>query len=151
MDEGTGSGSLLSYMYERSLMEQTDRDMKRHRRNKIAYTTFNVVVLSIVSVGVLLVSFGNERHITCTVDHKDPIPVKAKLFDSPGTSSQVLVYTKDCGTMEVRDVWLRTQVSADIVHQQIRPSASYKLHVVGYRNGLIGLYPTILDVQEVTE
>src|SRR4051794_9748131 len=90
------------------------------------------IIATLIVCGLLnTVGKANYRdHVaTCTVTDKDR---------SGGSSSdsKYRVYTKQCGVLENRDQWFAGKTNSADIQGSIQPGKTYRLRVVGWRNGL---------------
>jgi hypothetical protein len=94
-----------------------------------------LVALSLIGAGAA--SFANERTRTCTITGTD------RTRDSEGRSD-MRVYTEQCGTLAVGDLWLRGQFDSADIYGQLDQGATYEVTTVGWRIPLLSRFETIL-------
>lgn len=91
-------------------------------------------------VAMLPISYGqahyNERVLTCKVEDKD----------RGGNSDGMRVYTS-CGTFQNTDTWWRGKTDSGDLWREIKPGNTQSFTVVGWRFGLLGDFPNILEVK----
>lgn len=82
--------------------------------------------------------FHNERTVMCTVTGTD------RTATAEAGVSDARVYTADCGTFAVRDLWLRGQWRSADLFGRLHPG-QWRLTVVGVRWPWVSEFPTVLD------
>lgn len=103
-----------------------------------------IVTLFVVLVGLFLVisacsSYYDESTLTCHVTDKD------RTSTSSG-SSDMRVYTSDCGTLSVGDSLVKGKFRSADTYAKIEPGNDYEFTVYGWRNGFLSMFPTIIEV-----
>lgn len=116
---------------------------RRRTRRKEALGVLTVVGLWLVPVagaGLWVAAWENSRgtHV-CTVEDKD------RTRKSDGGSDQ-RIYT-DCGVLNVADDALQGQWNSADTYSQIEVGQTYELTTVGWRNGLLTLFPNVISVE----
>lgn len=89
----------------------------------------------------LSIGYSNPRDLTCTVTSTD----RAK---SDG-GSDARVYTKECGVLNVQDMFWGRQFNSADVFAAIEPGHKYKFHVTGVRWPFWSIFPHIRSVEKV--
>lgn len=111
----------------------------RAGRRQTRRAPLGLVVLALV--GVILVgavsSFAGEQTRPCTVTGAD----RARNRDG---GSDMRVYTEQCGTLQVRDLWLRGQFSSADIFGALQDGHTYNVTTVGWRVPIVSRFPTIL-------
>ncbi|WP_251151352.1 hypothetical protein [Cellulosimicrobium sp. Marseille-Q4280] len=110
---------------------------RRHARTR---TPVLVLVSLIIAVSLTITvasSFAGEQTRTCTVTGTD----RARNSDG---GSDMRVYTEQCGTLQVRDLWLRGQFSSADIFGQLEEGKTYEVTTVGWRVPIFSSFTTIL-------
>lgn len=104
-----------------------------------------LVIVLVMLFGVASVTLGytGERTRTCTVTGKD------RTTGHDGTSD-MRVYTADCGTLRVKDKWFKGAFDSADVYAGIEPGVTYAFRTVGHRVPVVSMFPTILSAEPVT-
>ena len=115
-----------------------------HTRNR--FTEFLWILVPIAVVAVLLgagaaFSASNQQTMVCTVTDKD----RTKASEG---KSDMRIYTKDCGTLSVGDVWWKGHFASADTYSSIEPGNRYQFKTVGYRIPIFSQFPTIVEVDE---
>jgi len=91
-------------------------------------------------VAMVPISYGqahyNERVMTCQVEDKD----------RGGNSDGMRVYTS-CGTFQNTDSWWRGKTDSGDLWADIKVGKEQSFKVVGWRFGLLGDFPNVLEVK----
>lgn len=127
----------MSYRYPHPSHERGRGAPGRARRP----ASFALPIILALVAGSLIVgaasSFANEQTRTCTVTGTD------RTRDSEGRSD-MRVYTEQCGTLAVGDLWLRGQFDSADIYGQLESGATYEVTTVGWRIPLLSRFETIL-------
>lgn len=104
-----------------------------------------VIVLALVLLGGAVgavVSASHETTQTCTVESKDRAA-------GNGGTSQMRVYTADCGVFKVTDSLLKMRFDAADRYAALLPGHRYQLTTFGFRVPVLSLFPNVIDAREV--
>ena len=98
-------------------------------------------ILAII-VGVIWFNVAwNEHHtMTCTVETKQATGTKS--------GNLYLLYTKECGQLQIADSMLQGKFNSTDTYARIKEGQSYYFDTVGWRNGFFSAYPNVLDAHE---
>ncbi|WNN96025.1 hypothetical protein SEA_HIRKO_75 [Arthrobacter phage Hirko] len=99
------------------------------------------VVIAVLCVIGSLVWNGTKQTMTCTVTEKQATAKK-------DSGTRYLIYTENCGQLEVADSLLNLKFNSADTYGGIKPGQSYTFHTVGWRNGLFSQFPNILDAEQ---
>jgi len=99
-----------------------------------------VVILALCVVGSLVWN-GTKQTMTCAVTEKQATAKK-------DSGTRYLIYTENCGQLEVADSLLNLKFNSADTYGGIKPGKSYTFHTVGWRNGLFSQFPNILDAEQ---
>lgn len=104
-----------------------------------------VVVLFVTAVFFGLVSFFHvTEHSNCMVSGKDRVSVS----NSNGSRrSEMRVYTDNCGTMTLKDTWLRGVFNSADMYGSIHENESYDFTTYGFRVPILSNFPVITKVE----
>lgn len=86
--------------------------------------------------------YMNPRDLKCYVQDKD----RAK----SDSSSDMRVYTKDCGVLHVQDLFWGRQFNSADIFSSIEPGHTYMFHVTGIRVPFFSVFPNIRATQRVS-
>lgn len=101
-----------------------------------------VALLIIVGVGVSAMASFHEESKTCTVTGKESVATGKE-------GHEYRVYTEQCGTLAVRDDWLRGRFNAADVYGQIQSGRTYDMVTLGWRIPVFSAMPNIYTSSEV--
>lgn len=94
-------------------------------------------------VGFLVAApYTNVRTVECTVIEKDRV-------SRSSSSSDMRVYTEQCGTLHVKDLWLIGLTDSADLYGAIEPDGTYLMDVGGYRVSLLSWFPAVHAATEV--
>lgn len=108
--------------------------------NRIAIAAGVVLVAGLAGAGAWAASFANEQTRTCTVTDTDRT---TRVVDGQ-SSSDMRIYTEDCGTLAVGDVLLRGQFDSADIFGQLEPGETYEVTTIGWRVPFLSQFPTVL-------
>lgn len=116
---------------------------------KLADEVLYGVVLGVIgalSTGIMLfainLGYSHPRDITCYVENKDRT--------SHNGSSDARVYTKDCGVLNVQDLFWAGEFNSADRYSAIEVGHKYRFHVTGVRFGFFSMFPHIRTVDKVS-
>lgn len=103
------------------------------------------VVLAVA--GAWTASYASEETRTCTVTGTDRTTVST----GDGHSSDMRVYTRECGTLAVEDVPFRGQWNSADIFGALEEGRTYEVTTIGWRIPWASIFPSILGTpREVT-
>lgn len=108
----------------------------------LAFAAFALVAVLFVVGGTWASNYANEHTTDCTVTSTDRTT-------NPEGGSDMRVYTDECGTLAVRDAWLRGQTRSADLFGKLRPGTTYRMTVAGVRFGPLSAFPMIVDAHPV--
>lgn len=120
------------------------------RSNQHGYIDFEMIFGGVIALVIIAAIIGaiwstiawNQHHtMTCVVDTKQ---ATAK----SGGGNQYLIYTKNCGQLQVADSITQGKFNSTDTYAAIKEGHSYTFDTVGWRNGFFSAYPNILEVTE---
>lgn len=134
------------------------RDFNRPRRRFFSefpwgFALVGLVIVAIVAVAIVGgISYGGTRgtQYICEVTDKDHT-VKVSGDSESTTSTDVWTIYSSCGVLQVADNWFLGVFSAAELYGSIKTGSTYDFETVGWRNNLLGWYPTITKATEVTQ
>ena len=88
-------------------------------------------------------NYWDEHHARCTVTGLDRVA-------SREGGSDMRVYTRDCGTLAVRDAWVRGEFRSSDLFGRLH-AGEWDMTIVGFRFGPTSTFPMILDAQPVSD
>ena len=98
----------------------------------IAFTVVSCVPSAAVQ------AWSNNQTRVCTVEDKD------RAARGNGGSSDMRVYTAECGVLRVQDLATRWQWNSADIYASIEVGKTYKFHTVGYRIPVFSAFPNVL-------
>lgn len=117
-----------------------------NRRKSINWVpwAFGVSIVLVIAglVGGCNAYFGTTRDVTFTVRKTDACGHRDK------NGCTMLVYT-DHGVYKDSDSLISGKFNSSDVLGSLCPGGVYKVHVRGYRNGFLNMWPNILKVEQV--
>lgn len=113
--------------------------MKKHSKVLIG--------LVIVIIGVLgFIGYqGSQRTYTISVTEKERVVTSDSskyLVFGEGEDGEIMV-------LENSDSFMFTKFNSSDVQGNLKVDGTYKVEVVGWRNGFLSIYPNIIDYEEV--
>ena len=122
---------------------------QRDRRKNIVIALVGLLFATACVGWIVFYAYGSERTQTCTITGTD-WATKVDVTGGEGTSSsEYRVQAEECGVMRVEDALLRLRFnSADLI-ASLDEGKTYELTTIGWRNGLLSWFPTIIDAKEV--
>lgn len=127
----------MSYRYPQPSRDRGRRGPGRSR-GPVSFAVPVILALAAVTlVGAGAASFANEQTRTCTITGTD------RTRDSEGRSD-MRVYTEQCGTLAVGDLWLRGQFDSADIYGQLDEGVTYEVTTVGWRIPPLSRFETIL-------
>ena len=109
---------------------------------KLLITAF---VLALVGVGIFVGQdyYNETAHNGCVVTKTD----RAKNSDG---GSDARVYTKNCGTFQVKDSLWKGKFRSGDTYGAIEEGHTYNFTTIGWRNGFLSMFPNIIKVTQVS-
>lgn len=118
----------------------------RERRIKNMWFTTTVIVGTLLAAGgigaMVSVYMGSHETKTCKVETTN--------FSTGPEGKGVFRVATDCGVMSVEDSLLFGKFNAADTYYSIKEGKTYRMELVGFRNGFASMYPNILSVQPVS-
>lgn len=116
--------------------------------NRILNSPKVLIALAIAAILILglagvLVSNASVQDRTCTVTDKDRT---TKVVDG-SSSSDMRVYTSDCGTLVVSDSLLDFTFSSSDTYSAIEVGSTYTFTTRGWRVPVFSMFPNIVEVK----
>lgn len=103
---------------------------------------FGVFVIGFIMLGALIFSIIAVNHTetkTCTITSKESV--------ARDSEHEYRVYTEQCGTLSVKDSWLKMRFNSADVYGSIQEGKTYEVTTMGFRIPLISSFPNILEVR----
>ena len=100
-----------------------------------------IAIVLVVPIAYTVAAYQNDRWITCTVEDKDRT--------SSDGSSDMRVYTTECGNLKVQDATFAKNFHSSDTYREIEVGQTYRMHVNGFRIPFLSEFPNILEVQSV--
>lgn len=85
----------------------------------------------------------NQQTMTCTVVGKEAVRTQ--------DGHQYRVYTEDCGTLTVADTLFEGRFDSADFYGTIKEGETYEMLIGGYRNGVLSMFPNILEAEQVSQ
>lgn len=105
---------------------------------RLTASAIGVLIIIAGAVGVTIASqHAGEQTRTCTVTSKD------RTTDRDGRSD-ARIYTEQCGTMQISDLFARGQFDSADIYSAIQEGHTYEITSVGWRVGFLSAFPKIL-------
>ncbi|MGQ3382954.1 hypothetical protein [Glutamicibacter sp. TV12E] len=105
---------------------------------------FGTVVLLVISgLGLSIAASFHEVSKTCTVTGKESVAQGEE-------GHEYRVYTEQCGTLAVRDDWIRGRFNAADAYGQLQQGRTYDLVTLGWRIPIWSIMPNIYKASEVS-
>lgn len=103
---------------------------------------FGFIVLGMISAlaAQIAIHHHNESYANCVVTGKDRTSTK--------NSSEMRIYTENCGTFKVADITLRGRFDSADVYGRIIPNHTYDFEAMGYRLPFFSEFPNITKAVE---
>lgn len=98
-----------------------------------------VLAIVAVPVGYVVACYHHVQHLTCTVEDKDRT--------SNNGSSDMRVYTKECGNLVVQDATFRKNFHSSDTFAAIKVGERYEFTTIGYRIPFMSEFPNIVEVE----
>ena len=92
-----------------------------------------------VALASPLISASQTETKTCTVTDKD----RTK---GSNNQSDMRIYTEQCGTLAVTDVWWKGQFNSADIYSSIKVGKTYRFETVGFRIPLFSSFKKITEV-----
>lgn len=102
-----------------------------------------VVLLIVVGVGVSAMASFHEESKSCTVTGKESVAQGEE-------GHEYRVYTEQCGTLAVRDDWIRGRFNSADSYGQMHPGRTYNMVTLGWRIPILSIMPNIYTASEVS-
>lgn len=102
-----------------------------------------IVAVALITFGAVTISNASVKEVTCTVTDKDRT---TKVVDG-SSSSDMRVYTADCGTLTVADSVLDWTFSSSDTYSAITPGETYTFKTRGWRIPVFSSFPNIVEVR----
>lgn len=99
-----------------------------------------IILLIMGGLATIITELAEDSRVGCTVTHKDRVRGEE--------GSDMRVYTKDCGTLRVRDSPLNGVWDAADVFGSIEEGQRYDFTTVWPRVPVLSMFPVIVDVSQ---
>lgn len=105
-----------------------------------------VALIAVVTIGLgvsaKIVPANSDYTTACVVTDKD------RVADKDG-NSDMRVYTENCGTLKVKDNFLKGVWNSSDVYAKIEVGKTYDFTATGFRIPFLSIFPGITDATEV--
>lgn len=85
----------------------------------------------------------NQQTQICTVAGKESVRTQE--------GHQYRVYTEECGTLSVQDSLAVGRWDSADFYGTIKEGETYEMLIGGYRNGVLSMFPNILEAEKVSQ
>lgn len=100
-----------------------------------------LLLVVVVPVGYVIACYHHVQHLTCTVEDKDRT--------SNNGSSDMRVYTRECGNLVVKDATFRKNFHSSDTYRKIQVGQRYEFTTIGYRIPFLSEFPNIVEAKAV--
>lgn len=120
------------------------RNLRPFRRvNPLTLPVFAIALIALIGiVGYMGFHASTANTMTCTVTGKDRVA-------SSNGSSDMRVYTSDCGTLTVGDMLIFGTFNSADIYGALEEGKTYKMTVSGARVPILSMFPVITEATEV--
>lgn len=130
----------MSYPYRESRIGQS---RYTPRSGVGCFAVFIVVAILVVLTVGLLSATHVTTHSGCRVNDKDRTTTR-------DGSSDMRVYTDNCGVFQVKDSWLSWTFSSSDTYSKIQVGHVYNFKTRGYRIPFFSSFPNIVGAEEIS-
>jgi hypothetical protein len=99
-----------------------------------------MALLAIGSITAAVSGYGNKQAIKTTVTGKE------RIISRDGRESYYLIFT-EAGTFKLEDDLFYGNFNSSDWYGSIHQDSTYEFQTVGYRNGLLSMYPNIVKIK----
>lgn len=100
-----------------------------------------VVLVISAPIAYVVACYHHVQHLTCTVEDKDRT--------SNNGSSDMRIYTKECGNLVVQDATFRKNFHSSDMYRSIHRGQVYEFTTIGFRIPFMSEFPNIVVAREV--
>ena len=104
-----------------------------------------VAITIIAAIGLNVYSASHTEAMTCTVTGKD------RTQKSGSSSSEMRVYTSECGTLKIAESLLDARWDSADLYGSLREGTRYEMTTRGVRVPFFSMFPNIITAKEVTK